>query len=225
MLPACAVALSEQTYVSPNNADLAPGASESLLTSIQIPVSTAPGAGYRLLFYADWRRQVSERTEVNNWAASLPFTVIPPQYVMIGPLTPCSATTNPNCTKSTGSSQPLAWQFSYNGVTAVDSATTQPRLKIYQAGSSTPMFQADPTDVASGGSGWQYFNGSCLPVGTSACSRPAYTWQYNWQLKVPGTGTNLPPGDYVVKIEVPATQQTDDPGGKGAVGTITVKVM
>ncbi len=82
--------LSEQTYVSPTNADLAIGASENLLTSVQIPVGTAPGAGYRLLFYADWRRQVSERNEVNNWAVSLPFTVIPPQYVMIGPLTPCS---------------------------------------------------------------------------------------------------------------------------------------
>jgi hypothetical protein len=183
-----------------------------------------PGSGYRLLFYADWRRQVSERLEVNNWAVTQPFTVTPPQYVMLGPFTPCSATTNPNCTKSTGASLPLAWQFSYDGVTAVDSSSTQPRIRIYQAGNSTPLFTADPHDVAPGSSLWQYFGASCLPVGTTACTRPAWTWQYNWQLKLPGTNTNLPAGDYIVKVEVPATNQTDDPGGKGAVGTITVKV-
>jgi len=203
-VPACAIPLvnADQSFTS----ELAVGAADTLSTSITIPIDTTPGV-YRLMAYADYLRQVSEKNEFNNWAVSASFTITPPQYVLIGPLTPCSATSNPNCTKGTGSTLPVAFQFSYDGVTAVDSSATPPRLKIYAAGSSTPLFIASPDDVASGGSGWQYFGASCIPVGTTACARPAYTYQYNWQLKVPGSNTNLPPGNYVLKIEVPATKR------------------
>ena len=111
-----------------------------------------------------------------------------------------------------GAVLPLAWQFSYDGVNAVDSGATKPILKI---SGPSGNFTADP-DLSPGGSEWQYFS--------IAGVRPAFTWQYNWQLKIPGTNTPLAPGLYLVKIEVPATNQTDDPGGLGAVATIYVNV-
>ncbi len=103
-------------------------------------------------------------------------------------------------------------------MTAVDSSGTQPILKIYTADASwnktstVPLFTADPRNISAGSSLWQYF--------TVAGTRPAFTWQYNWQTKIPGTNTNLPAGNYLAIIEVPATNQTE--GGKGAVATVRV---
>jgi len=209
--PSCLIPLvgADQSSV----AELVAGARDILPVSVTIPPATSPGA-YRLLVYADYLRQVSEKNEYNNWAVSLPFEVIRPRYAgIIGPFAPCSTATTPNCTKSSGSSVPLAWQFTNDGVTAVDSGATQPVLQI--DGPNGLHLTASP-DLSPGTSEWRYDNVS-------------FTWQYNWQLKFPGTATPLPAGAYLVKIEVPATNQitptAQSPGGSGPVATITVKVQ
>ena len=126
---------------------------------------------------------------------------------MLGLYTPCSGLT---CTKKTGSAFPLAFGLTFSGATAVDSQNTPPRFKVYAplssgacqtslAGSS-PLFVADPTDASSGSSGWQY--------STVAGTRPAFTWQYNFQGKNPLTGAILPVGCYSFALEVPVTGQT-----------------
>jgi hypothetical protein len=222
--PSCLLPLADADRSSTN--ELVAGAQDTLPTSVTIPLSTSPGT-YRLVVYADYLRQVSEKNEYNNWAVSLPFDVIPPRYAgILGPFTPCSSASTPNCTKSSGSSLPLAWQFTYDGTTAVDSGATQPMLQI--DGPNGLHFMASP-EISAGSSEWQYFNASCTPVGGTTCVRPAYTWQYNWQLKFAGTSTPLPAGDYLVKIEVPATNQVQptpqNPGGTGPVATITVRVQ
>ena len=66
VLPACAVALSEQTYVSPGNGDLATGASENLLTSVRFPWRSGAVIGATLCGYAD---RFPERAK-SCWAAS-----------------------------------------------------------------------------------------------------------------------------------------------------------
>ena len=89
---------------------------------------------------------------------------------------------------------PLAFQLTFDGETAADSQATPPRLKIFgpldddgpcQADTSVePLLTTDPDDSL-----WQYFDASCLPVGTTACPRDAFTHQYNLQT------TDLPDDD------------------------------
>ena len=47
---------------------------------------------------------------------------------MLGLFTPCSGLT---CKKKTGSAFPLAFQLTYDGVTAFDSQSTPPRFTVY----------------------------------------------------------------------------------------------
>jgi hypothetical protein len=176
---------------------------------VDIPLLNPDGTGtYYLYLYVDDRRRVNEINEDNNIVQGGPLTVDPAGYRMLGLYTPCSGLT---CRKKTGSAFPLAFGLTYDGVTAVDSQTTPPLFRVYAplsggacrttfpADGSGYLFLADPTDASSGASLWQYF-----PV---AGTRPAFTWQYNFQGKDPLTGANLPIGCYSFLLEVPATGQ------------------
>jgi hypothetical protein len=180
--------------------------SKVITVPTDIPLLNPDGTGtYYLYLYVDDRRRVNEIDEDNNIVQGGPIAVDPAGYRMLGLYTPCSGLT---CKKKTGSSFPLAFGLAFDGVAAVDSQSTPPVFKVYApvgtacqtdlAGSS-PLFTADPNDVSSGGSGWQYF--------TVAGTRPAFTWQYNFQGKNPTTGAILPIGCYSFVLEVPATDQ------------------
>jgi hypothetical protein len=204
-------------------ASLDPGDSEPvnptvLTIPVDIPRPNTDGTGtYFLYAYVDDLRVVSEINEDDNFIQGGPITVTAPGYSgILGLFSPCSGLT---CERNAGPALPFAFQLTFDGVTPVDSETTPPRLVIFEpvdgAGSAcqtntnvAPLFIAEPDDVASGSSGWQYFDASCLPAGT--CSRDAFTHQYNWQTKDPDTGAKLPPGCYTVVIEVPATDQAID---------------
>jgi CARDB len=190
------------------------GGSESIGSKVitvptDIPLLNPDGTGtYYLYLYVDDRRRVNEIDEDNNIVQGGPITVDPAGYRMLGLYTPCSGLT---CKKKTGSAFPLAFGLTFDGVTAVDSQSTPPRFKVYAplsggacrttlpADGSGYLFLADPNDVSSGSSGWQY--------STVAGTRPAFTWQYNFQGKNPTTGAILPTGCYSFALEVPATDQ------------------
>jgi hypothetical protein len=190
------------------------GASEILAervipVPVDIPLLNADGTGtYYLYLYVDDRRRVNEINEDNNLVQGGPIIVDPAGYRMLGLFTPCSGLT---CKKKTGTAFPLAFQLTFDGVTAVDSQSTPPSFRVYApvsggacrttfpADGSGYLFLADPTDASSGNSLWQYF--------TVAGTRPAFTWQYNFQGKDPATGASLPTGCYSFALEVPATDQ------------------
>jgi len=184
--------------------------SETFGIPVDIPLLNPDGTGtYYLYLYVDDRRRVNEINEDNNIVQGGPITVDPAGYRMLGLFTPCSGLT---CKKKTGTALPLAFQLTFDGATAVDSESTPPSFRVYApvsagacrttfpADGSGYLFLADPTDASSGNSLWQYF-----PV---AGTRPAFTWQYNFQGKNPTTGANLPTGCYAFALEVPATGQT-----------------
>jgi len=194
-------------------------AEQDVTVPANIPRRNADGTGtYYLYLYEDAERRVNELNENNNITMGGPITVRSPGYSFLGLFTPCSGLT---CKKKTGSAFPLAFAFSRDGVTAVDSQSTHPRLKIYDplaGGACRTTFPSDgsgfrflsnPDDAAAGASLWQYF--------FTAGTRPAFTWQYNFQGKDPSTGANLPVGCYAVAVEVPATNQVIG----GALGPVT----
>jgi hypothetical protein len=185
-------------------------AAQGVTIPADIPRLNADGTGtYYLYLYVDDRRRVNELDEENNIVQGGPITIDPAGYTgILGLFSPCSGLT---CKKKTGSAFPLAFQLTFDGVTAVDSEDTQPRFKVYApvggacrtsfpADGSGFLFLADPTDASSGSSLWQYF--------TVAGSRPAFTWQYNFQGKDPATGASLPIGCYSFVVEVPSMSQT-----------------
>jgi hypothetical protein len=171
----------------------ATGTQDVTRQSLLIPGATPVGT-YYLYAYVDSQRVISELDEDNNIVQGGPITVTPAEYRILGLYTPCSGLT---CTKKSGTSLPLAFGLTVDGVAAVDSQSTPPRFRVYPPASggvcqtSGPFFVADPADVAPGGSGWQYF-----PV---AGTRPAFTWQYNFQRTALGC--------YSIALEVPATAQ------------------
>jgi hypothetical protein len=183
--------------------------SKTIGIPVDVPLLNPDGTGtYYLYLYVDDRRRVNEINEDNNIVQGGPILVDPAGYRMLGLFTPCSGLT---CKKKTGTAFPLAFQLTFDGVTAVDSQSTPPSFRVYApvsggacrttfpADGSGYLFLADPTDASSGNSLWQYF--------TVAGTRPAFTWQYNFQGKDPATGASLPTGCYSFALEVPATDQ------------------
>jgi hypothetical protein len=174
-----------------------------------IPLPASGPGTYYLYLYVDDLRRVNEIDEDNNIVQGGPITVDPAGYRMLGLYTPCSGLT---CTKKTGSAFPLAFGLAFSGAEAIDSQGTPPLFRVYApvAGGkcrttlptdgSGYLFLAVPDDLSSGSSGWQYF-----PV---AGTRPAFTWQYNFQGKNPLNGATLPVGCYSFVLEVPDTGQT-----------------
>ena len=96
----------------------------------------------------------------------------------------------PTKTFKPGSSVPLRWQFTADGV-AVDSRLADPQI-IITGPSGTMSFT--PTDP--GRSSFQ------PPTAANG-----WTWQFNWQT-VTATGTNLPGGVYTVAVKSQQTGQT-----------------
>ena len=130
---------SDASFVNPLlpfNDPTTPGTYDSVAQqALTIPVNTLPGVHY-LFFFADDLRKVSETNENNNVAA-VPITILPPHYQMIGLFTPCTGLT---CgPRNGGSSTPIAFQLSFDGVNAVDSSATKPRLRFYD-GSNNLLF-------------------------------------------------------------------------------------
>jgi hypothetical protein len=198
----------------------AAGTQDVAPTSLTVPADTPVGT-YYLYAYVDSERVISELDEDNNIVQGGPLTVNPAEYRMLGLYTPCSGLT---CTKKTGTAFPLAFGLTEDGVTAVDSQGTPPRFTVYKPDpvsgacqtnlSVAPYFVADPTNASAGSSLWQYF-----PV---AGTRPAFTWQYNFQGKDPLTGANLVPGCYTFALEVPTQQVVGSTRGPVARLSITL---
>ena len=87
-----------------------------------IPLLNPDGTGtYYLYLYVDDRRRVNELNEDNNIVQGGPIIVDPAGYRMLGLFTPCTGLT---CKKKAGTSIPLAFQLTMDGVTAVDSQST-----------------------------------------------------------------------------------------------------
>ncbi|MEZ5320250.1 MAG: Ig-like domain-containing protein [Vicinamibacterales bacterium] len=97
----------------------------------------------------------------------------------------------PNKPQKSGSSVPLKWQFTLNGV-AVDSSSFGPVITITSGASTVQFSPEDPGSssfkLPSAGSDW--------------------TWGFNWQTVNPATGAPLPGGSYTLTITLPATGQT-----------------
>ena len=189
--------------------------SKDLTIPVDIPRPNSDGTGtYYLYAYVDDERVVSEINEDDNFIQGGPITVQAPGLSgILGLFTPCDGLT---CERKAGPALPFAFQLTFDGVTPVDSESTPPRLLIFapdlEGECDDPtvdgeLFRAEPDDVASGSSGWQYFDASCAPEGPNVCSRDAFTHQYNWQTKYPGSSDDLLPGCYTVVIEVPDQNQ------------------
>jgi hypothetical protein len=188
---------------------------EELTIPVDIPRPDNGEGTYYVWAYIDDLRVVSEVNEDDNFIRGGPITVQAPGYSGIfGLFTPCDGLT---CSKNAGPALPLAFQLR-QGAEPVDSEDTPPRLTIFAPTAegacetdieppTQPLFVAEPADVASGSSGWQYFDASCVPEGPNSCSRDAFTHQYNFQTKYPDTGEPLEPGCYTTVVEVPATDQ------------------
>ena len=175
----------------------------SLTIPANIPRPNNGTGTYYLHFYDDSGRLVNELDETNNHWTEGPIIVEAPQsgYGFLGLQTPCTGMT---CSKT--GTMPLAWQFT-NGSTAVNSASTLPRLKFYAScpaplgpngypsGAILASSAPNAADLTSGSSGWQYF-------ANTGMSRPQYSWQFNFD------STGLPRGTcYSMYIEVPAYGQ------------------
>ncbi len=190
--------------------------------SVTIPAGTAPGT-YYLILYADDRREVSELDETNNitdGVRAVEITVVAQAaFGFSGLFSPCSGST---CTRQGGGAVPLAWQFT-NGTNPVDTLNTPPRLLFYRsdaAWNEGPLVaMANPGEVSTGNSDFQYCNAAQT---FSLCqSRPAFTWQYNWERRDPATGATLN-GNFLMWIEVPAVGQTRSAGT--AIGPIRISL-
>ena len=190
--------------------------SESIGTRVitiptDIPLLNADGTGtYYLYLYVDDRRRVNEIDEDNNIVQGGPITVDPAGVPDAGSVHPVQ---RPDLHEEDRKRLPPGLRaHASTGSTAVDSQSTPPRFKVYAPArqrrcqtnltGSSPLFVADPNDVSSGSSGWQY--------SAVAGTRPAFTWQYNFQGKNPPTGATLPIGCYSFALEVPATGQRSD---------------
>jgi len=94
-----------------------------------IPVTVAPGY-YRSLFYADGPRTVSELTEKDNWAVSDEFQTVPPYFSGIpGPV--LAVRPEPDLQRKAGNNAvPLAYQFTYDNVTASTPAPENPVMRF-----------------------------------------------------------------------------------------------
>ena len=193
--------------------------SQTLTIPPDIPRPNNGQGTYFVYAYVDDLRRVNELNEDNNIIQGGPITVLSPGYVgIIGLFSPCSGL---SCTKSAGSAMPLAFQFTLDGTTAANSQTTKPRFRVYAPGpggacvtnvpanGSGYLFLADDDNISSGNSLWQYF--------ATAGTRPAFTWQYNFQGKNQATGATLAPGCYSFFLEVPAFGQAVG----SAVGPVT----
>jgi hypothetical protein len=183
--------------------------SQTLTIPADIPRPNNGQGTYYLYAFDDDLRRVNELNEDNNIIQGGPITVLAPGYVgIIGLFSPCSGL---SCQKSAGSAMPLAFQLTLDGTTPANSQATKPRFRVYAPGpggscvtnvpanGSGYLFLADDDNISSGNSLWQYF----LTSGT----RPAFTWQYNFQGKNPLTGATLAPGCYSFFLEVPAFGQ------------------
>jgi hypothetical protein len=208
---------------------LAPGSSETLAPQTLIVPGNIPRTNpdqtgtYYLYAYDDSTRVVSEFDESNNILQGGPITVTAPGYGFIGLQTPCNVG-QMTCTKNGAGAVPIAWQFSRWGV-AVDSFVDKPRLRFYQ-GCTTTITEATPTllvanpgDLSTGGSGFQYF-------ATAGLGRPQFTWQYNWDRTDPVTHASLT-GCYQLYIEVPSTGQMfrSATPGLGPIGPIRITLQ
>jgi hypothetical protein len=200
-------------------------ASRVLTLPVDIPRPNNGEGTYYVYAYVDDRRRVNEIDEDNNIIQGGPITVTSPGYTgIIGLFSPCSGLA---CERNSGTALPLAFQFTSNGVTPVDSAATKPRFRVYAPGpggvcvtnvppdGSGYLFLADEDNVSSGNSLWQYF--------ATAGTQPAFTWQYNFQGKHPQTGVNLPPGCYSFFVESPVTDQAVGAGGAVTRLSITLR--
>jgi hypothetical protein len=208
---------------------LAAGGQETVpARTVTIPRTTTPGPYYLFLF-ADDRAQVAELDETNNVAGPAPITVQSPLFDLSLKLqSPCAvdSKSGADCLRSATGAVPLAWQFTIGGVVQ-ETGTARPTLRFYRSNArwqlclangtgcvaptqstaaTWPVVQsANPGDVATGSSDFQY----CAfgQTGGLCGSRPAGTWQYNWQRTDLATGAQLK-GYFLLFIELPNTGNT-----------------
>ena len=199
--------------------------SQSLTIPPDIPRPNNGQGTYFLYAFVDDLRLVNELNEDNNIIQGGPITVVAAGYTgIIGLFSPCSGL---SCQKSAGSALPIAFQLTLDGTTAANSQVTKPRFRVYAPGpggacrtnvpsdGSGYLFLADDDNVSSGNSLWQYF--------ATSGTRPAFTWQYNFQGKNPTTGATLPTGCYSFFLEIPAFGQTVASGSAVTRLSITLK--
>ena len=199
--------------------------SQTLTVPADIPRPNNGQGTYYLYAFDDDLRRVNELNEDNNIIQGGPITVVAAGYTgIIGLFSPCSGL---SCAKSAGLAMPLAFQLTFDGTTAANSQATKPRFRVYAPGpggacvTSVPsngsgyLFLADDDNVSSGNSLWQYF--------PTSGTRPAFTWQYNFQGKNPTTGATLALGCYSFFVEIPAFGQTVASGG--AVTRLSIRMQ
>ncbi len=145
-------------------------------------------------------------------------------------LSPCTvdAASGANCVRTAAGAVPLAWRFTIGGV-AQDTGGVKPTLRFYRSNAQwqvcaangsgcvaptqstnanwpAPIQSANPGDVATGNSDFQYcaFNQT---GGLCSSTRPPGTWQYNWQRTNTATGASLN-GYFLLFIEIPGSGNT-----------------